>query len=67
VSESQVGQAPWTAAVDHGYSIIFDLAIGGSYPDNVCQCSAPDAQTTSGGTMTVRDVAVYDQAPRGQY
>jgi beta-glucanase (GH16 family) len=59
VSENQVNQAAWTAAVDHGYSIIFDLAIGGSYPDNVCQCTAPSDQTTTGGTMTVRYVAVY--------
>lgn len=59
VSESQVGQAAWAAAVDHGYSIIFDLAMGGSYPDGVCQCTAPTGQTTSGGTMTVRYVAVY--------
>jgi beta-glucanase (GH16 family) len=62
VSEAQVGQAAWTAAVDHGYSIIFDLAIGGSYPDKVCQCTSPNDQTTSGGTMTVRFVAVYYRA-----
>jgi beta-glucanase (GH16 family) len=64
VSESQVNEAAWTAAVDHGYSIIFDLAIGGSYPDAVCQCTAPSDQTTSGGTMTVRYVAVYYRFPR---
>jgi hypothetical protein len=63
VSEDQVGQAAWTAAVDHGYSIIFDLAIGGSYPDNVCHCTSPSDQTTSGGTMTVRNVAVYYRLP----
>ena len=59
VTEQQVGQAAWSAAVDHGYSIIFDLAIGGSYPDGVCGCTTPTDQTTSGGTMTVRYVAVY--------
>jgi len=63
VSETQVDQAAWTAAVDHGYSIIFDLAIGGGFPDGVCQCSAPSDQTTSGGTMTVRDVSVYNRVP----
>ena len=63
VSEDQVDQAAWTAAVDHGYSIIFDLAIGGGFPDGVCQCTAPSDQTTSGGTMTVRYVAVYDRVP----
>lgn len=61
VSEDQVGRAAWTAAVDHGYSIIFDLAIGGAYPDNVCQRTTPDDATASGGTMTVRYVAVYDR------
>ena len=63
VSETQVDQAAWTAAVDHGYSIIFDLAIGGGFPDGVCQCTAPSDQTTSGGTMTVRDVSVYNRVP----
>jgi len=63
VSEDQVDQAAWTAAVDHGYSIIFDLAIGGGFPAGVCQCTAPSDQTTSGGTMTVRYVAVYDRVP----
>jgi beta-glucanase (GH16 family) len=63
VSQSQVDQAAWTAAVDHGYSIIFDLAIGGGFPDGVCQCTAPSDQTTSGGTMTVRYVSVYDRVP----
>jgi hypothetical protein len=63
VSEDQVDQAAWTAAVDHGYSIIFDLAIGGGFPDGVCQCTAPSDQTTSGGTMTVQYVSVYDRVP----
>lgn len=61
VNEDQVDQAAWTAAVDHGYSIIFDLAIGGGFPDGVCQCPSPSDQTTSGGTMTVRDVSVYER------
>jgi beta-glucanase (GH16 family) len=59
VDEAQVGQPTWAAAVDHGYSIIFDLAMGGGYPDGVCGCTTPTDQTTSGGTMTVRYVAVY--------
>ena len=59
VGEAQVGQPAWSAAVDHGYSIIFDLAMGGGYPDGVCGCTTPTDQTSSGGTMTVRSVAVY--------
>lgn len=60
VSESAVGAAVWTKAVDHGFSIILDLALGGSYPDNACHCSAPGSATTSGGTMSVRSLAVYN-------
>jgi beta-glucanase (GH16 family) len=59
VSEDQVGQSAWTAAVDHGFSIIFDLAIGGGYPGGVCGCITPDSQTSSGGTMSIQYVAVY--------
>jgi beta-glucanase (GH16 family) len=59
VSEAAVGTATWTAAVDHGFSIILDVAMGGSYPDAVCQCVSPNAQTSSGATMTVRQLAVY--------
>jgi beta-glucanase (GH16 family) len=63
VSESSVGTAAWTEAVDHGFAIILDLAIGGSYPNSVCDCSAPTAQTPSGGTMRVRDVSVSTWSP----
>ena len=67
VSQDQVDPAAWTTAVDHGYSIIFDLAIGGSYPDGVCGCTTPSDQTTPGGTTTVRYVAVYDRRARHQH
>ena len=60
VDERQVGAAVWTTAVDHGFSIVLNLAIGGNYPDAICSCTTPDAQTTSGGMMIVRNVAVYD-------
>ena len=59
VDQAQVGEPAWSAGVHHGYSIIFDLAIGGGYPDGVCGCTTPTDQTTSGATMTVRSVAVY--------
>jgi beta-glucanase (GH16 family) len=59
VDEAAVGQAAWTAAVDHGFTIILDVAIGGSYPDIVCQCTSPSPRTSSGGTMTVRQLSVY--------
>ena len=59
VSESRVGQAAWTAAVDHGFSILLDVAVGGAYPSIQCGCTAPDNQTSSQGTMVVRYVRVY--------
>lgn len=63
VSESQVGAAAWTTAVDHGFRIILDLAIGGHYPDANCHCQAPTAQTTSGAAMSIASVTVYDLKP----
>jgi beta-glucanase (GH16 family) len=60
VRESQVGAAAWDEAVNHGFSIILDLAIGGQYPNEQCGCTSPTRQTASGGTMQVRDVAVYE-------
>ena len=59
VSESRVGAAAWQTAFSQGFAVILDLAIGGTYPDTVCQCSAPAAATTPGAAMSVRDVAVY--------
>ncbi len=59
VSESQVGTATWQAAFDHNMSIILDLAIGGGYPNGVCNCTTPTGATTSGGTMSVAYVAAY--------
>ncbi len=59
VSESQVGASTWQAAVDHNFSIIFDLAMGGGYPNGVCGCTSPSGATTSGGTMSVAYVAAY--------
>jgi hypothetical protein len=60
VSESQVGTSTWQAAYDHNMSIILDLAMGGGYPDGVCDCTSPTSSTTSGGTMSVAYVAAYE-------
>jgi beta-glucanase (GH16 family) len=61
VSERNIGAAVWTEAVDHGFIIILDLAMGGGYPDGKCNCTTPTNETTSGGTMSVRDLAVYER------
>ena len=59
MSETRVGAAAWTAAIDHGHSILLSLAMGGAFPDAQCRCSSPTSQTSSGGTMVVRYVTVY--------
>ena len=59
VNESQVPVATWQAAVDHNFSIIFDLAMGGGYPNGVCGCTTPTSATTSGASMSVAYVAAY--------
>jgi beta-glucanase (GH16 family) len=33
VDSDQAGAAKWSAAVEHGFFIIFDLAVGGAFPD----------------------------------
>jgi hypothetical protein len=65
VSESQVGTSTWQAAYDHNLSIILDLAMGGAFPNGVCNCTSPSAATTSGGTMGVAYVAAYSTGGGG--
>ena len=60
VNESQVPVATWQAAIDHNFSIIFDLAMGGGYPNGVCNCTTPSSATSSGATMSVAYVAAYE-------
>jgi hypothetical protein len=59
VNENQVSAATWQAAVDHGFFAIFDVAIGGSYPNKVCGCTSPSATISSGAGMSVDWMAVY--------
>ena len=42
ITEASVGTAAWQAAVDHGFFIIFDLAMGGNYPDGDLRLHHPD-------------------------
>lgn len=65
VSESQVGTSTWQAAFDHNLSIILDLAMGGGYPNGVCNCTTPTSSTASGGTMSVDYVAAYETTGGG--
>jgi hypothetical protein len=59
VTESQVGTSTWQAAVDHGFFLILDVAMGGGYPNGVCNCTTPAGSTSSGAAMSVGYVAVY--------
>ncbi|TQL90228.1 beta-glucanase (GH16 family) [Actinoallomurus bryophytorum] len=61
ITEASVGTAAWQQAIDHGFFIIWDLAIGGNYPDGICGCTTPTSATTSGASMSVGYVAVYEQ------
>jgi hypothetical protein len=65
VSESQVGTATWQAAYDHNLSVILDLAMGGGFPNGVCDCTTPTSSTASGGTMSVAYVAAYSTSGGG--
>lgn len=56
VNANQVPAATWTAAVDHGFYIIFDLAMGGGFPNAFG--GGPTAATQSGASMLVGNVQV---------
>ena len=58
MAESQVGTATWHAAVDHGFFLILDVAIGGAFPNAACGCTSPTSTTTSGTAMGIQHVTV---------
>jgi beta-glucanase (GH16 family) len=58
VPQNAVSAATWTAAVDHGFFAIFDVAIGGSYPNKVCGCTSPSADITPGAGMSIDSFSV---------
>src|SRR6201996_102437 len=60
ITEASGGTTARPEAIDHGFFIIFDLAMGGNYPDPLCNCTAPTSATTSGGSMSVGYVAAYE-------
>ena len=64
MTEAQIGTSTWQAAVDHGFFILLDVAIGGGFPNGVCNCSTPVAATSSGAAMSVGYVAVYTNSRR---
>ena len=61
INATQVDATTWANAVDHPFFIIFDLAMGGGFPNGVCGCTTPTTATVSGGAMHVAYVAVYNK------
>jgi hypothetical protein len=61
ITEASVGVTAWQQAIDHGFFIIWDLAMGGNYPDGISGQTTPTAATTSGAFMSAAWVAVYEQ------
>jgi Carbohydrate binding module (family 6)/F5/8 type C domain/Ricin-type beta-trefoil lectin domain/Putative Ig domain len=61
ITEASVGTAAWQAAIDHGFFIIWDLAMGGNYPDGIYGSTTPTSATSSGASMSVQYVAVYEE------
>jgi hypothetical protein len=60
VTESHTGKTVWQNAVDHGFFMILDLAVGGNYPSGQCHCTTPNAKTVP-ATLSVAYVAVYEK------
>jgi beta-glucanase (GH16 family) len=58
-----VDATTWANAVDHPFFIIYDLAIGGGFPDAFG--GGPFASTVSGGKLIVDSVAVYNKGGGG--
>ncbi|HEU5425903.1 MAG TPA: glycoside hydrolase family 16 protein [Actinocrinis sp.] len=59
VNQNQMDATTWANAVDHGFFVILNVAIGGAYPNAICGCTSPSSATSSGAGMSVDYVAVY--------
>ncbi|KAK0125660.1 hypothetical protein ONS95_000337 [Cadophora gregata] len=60
VTETQLGSELWATTVHHGHFILLNLAIGGSFPNNVQGSTTPIEATRPGVPMRVEYVAVYN-------
>ncbi|MGI5239223.1 discoidin domain-containing protein [Dactylosporangium sp. CA-139066] len=56
---TRVDATTWNNAVHHPFFIIYDLAMGGGFPDAFG--GGPNASTISGGQMNIDWVAVYNK------
>jgi beta-glucanase (GH16 family) len=58
LTQDRVDGSTWSNAVDHPFFIIFDLAMGGGFPDAFG--GGPNSSTVSGGQMKIDYLAVYN-------
>jgi hypothetical protein len=65
INESQIGTSYWQQAIDHGFFMILDVAMGGAFPNAICGCTSPSSATTSGAGMSVDWVAAYETGGSG--
>ncbi len=56
IRADQVDATTWSNAVDHPFFVIYDLAIGGGFPNAFG--GGPNGSTVSGGAMVIDSVAV---------
>jgi hypothetical protein len=63
LNSTRVDATTWANAVDHPFFIIYDLAMGGGFPDAFG--GGPNSSTVSGGQMNIDYVAVYNKGGGG--
>jgi beta-glucanase (GH16 family) len=63
IQSTQVDATTWSNAIDHPFFIIYDLAMGGGFPNAFG--GGPNAATVSGGKLVIDSVAVYNKPPAG--
>lgn len=64
VDADQVDPAAWDAAVHHGFFVVFDVAIGATFPGAVGGPAAehPGPATVSGRTMRIESLQISTRA-----
>ena len=65
VYSNQVDATTWANAVDHAFFIIFDLAMGGGFPNGVAGHTTPTSSTASGASMLIDYVRVFTSGGSG--
>ena len=63
IQATAVDATTWANAVDHSFFIIYDLAMGGGFPNGVSGVTTPTTATVSGASMNIDSVAVYNKGP----